>query len=63
MVQGAGNLSVRATILAFKRFAIAPEDQAKSLEKAWNRHRRKTGLDLYGKPPHHHGTGDRPTQT
>ena len=52
MVQGAGGVSVRATILALDRFGIAPENKVKSLEKTWNKHRRETGVDLNGKPPH-----------
>ena len=52
MVQGAGGVSVRATILALDRFGIAPANKVKSLEKTWNKHRRETGVDLNGKPPH-----------
>ena len=52
MVQGAGGVSVRATILALNRFAIAPVNEVKFLEKSWNKHRRETGIDLNGKPPH-----------
>ena len=33
MTQGAANVSVHATILALSRFGIAPEDDAKALEK------------------------------
>lgn len=51
MVQGAGGVSVRATILALNRFGIAPASVVKSLENAWNKHRRKTGIDLNGKLP------------
>jgi hypothetical protein len=43
---------VRATILALNRFGIALANEVKFLEKAWNKHRRKTGIDLNGKPPH-----------
>ena len=52
MVQGAGGVSVRATILALNRFGIAPANEVKSLEKAWSTHRRKTAIDLNGKRPH-----------
>ena len=52
MVQGAGGVSVRATILALNRFGIAPANEIKFLEKTWSKHRRETGLDLNGKPPH-----------
>jgi len=52
MVQGAGGVSVRATILALNRFGIASANEVKSLENAWSKHRRKTGIDLNGKPPH-----------
>jgi hypothetical protein len=52
MVQGVGGVSVRATILALNRFGIAPANEVKSLEKTWNKHRRQTGVDLNGKPPH-----------
>ncbi len=52
MVQGAGGVSVRATILALNRFGIAPANEVKSLEKTWNEHRRETGVDLNGKHPH-----------
>ena len=52
MVQGAGGVSVRATILALNRFGIAPADEVKFLEKTWAKHRRQTGVDLNGKPPH-----------
>ena len=53
MVQGAGGVSVRATILALNRFGIASADEVKLLEKTWSKHRRETGIDLNGKPPHH----------
>ena len=52
MVQGAGGVSVRATILALNRFGIASADGVKLLEKTWAKHRRDTGFDLNGKPPH-----------
>ena len=52
MVQGAGGVSVRATILALNRFGIAPANEVKFLEKTWTKHRRETGIDLNGKPPH-----------
>ena len=53
MVQGAGGVSVRATILALNRFGIASADEVKLLEKTWSKHRRETGIDLNGKTPHH----------
>ena len=49
MTQGSANVSVRATILALSRFGIAPEDDAKALEKRWNRYRQASGRDLHGK--------------
>jgi hypothetical protein len=52
MIQGAGGVSVRATILALNRFGIAPANEVKFLEKTWNKHRREAGIDLNGKPPH-----------
>ena len=52
MVQGAGGVSVRATILALNRFGIATANEVKFLEKTWNKHRREAGVDLNGKPPH-----------
>jgi len=51
LVQGSPAVSVRATILALARFRIAPEDDVKQLDKRWNKHRRLTCLDLYGKQP------------
>ncbi len=51
LVQGGGHVSVRAMILAVKRFEIAPQDEVKAVEKRWNRHRWQTGLDLYGRLP------------
>ena len=49
MTQGSANVSVRATILALSRFGIAPEDDAKALEKRWNKYRQASGCDLHGK--------------
>ena len=51
MVQGSASVSVRATILALGRFAIAPEAEVKLLEKRWNKYRAATGCDLYGNKP------------
>ena len=51
MVQGAASVSVRATILAVGRFAIAPESEVKLLEKRWKEYRETTGCDLHGKQP------------
>jgi len=36
-------------ILSLKRFGIAPAEQAHAVEKDWAAHRKKNGLDLYGK--------------
>ena len=55
LIQGAGSVSVRAMILAVKRFGIAPEEEVKLVERGWSRHRRETGVDLYGKSPHRNG--------
>jgi hypothetical protein len=52
LVQGAGGVSVRATILALNRFDIASANEVQILEKTWAKHRRATGVDLNGKPPH-----------
>jgi hypothetical protein len=49
MVQGAANVSVRATILALGRFGIAPEAEVKLLEKRWKKYRESTGCDRHGK--------------
>jgi uncharacterized Ntn-hydrolase superfamily protein len=50
MTQGSANVSVHATILALSRFGIAPEDEAKALEKRWkNKYRQAGGCDLHGK--------------
>ena len=59
MVQGSGGVSVRATILALSRFDIAPANEVKFLEKTWNKHRRETGIDLNGKPPHNFSSSGR----
>lgn len=56
LVQGAGGVSVRATILALNRFGIASANEVKFLEKTWVKHRRETGIDLNGKPPHRSAT-------
>jgi hypothetical protein len=42
-------VSVRAMILALARFEIAPRDQAKALEKAWEKYREEHQLDIEGK--------------
>ena len=52
LVQGVDGVSVRAAILALSRFCIAPENEVASLEKKWAKHRRESGVDLNGKPPH-----------
>jgi hypothetical protein len=60
MTQGAGGVSVRATILALNRFGIASTNEVNLLEKAWNKHRRDAGIDLNGKPPHNFIPRDAP---
>ena len=52
MVQGAGSVSVRATILALGRFGIAPEAEVQLLEKRWKKYRDSTGCDRHGKQHH-----------
>jgi hypothetical protein len=42
-------VSVRAMILAARRFGIAPPAKTKALERQWSRYRDQQGLDLYGK--------------
>jgi len=54
-------VSVRATILAMRRFGIADDETVKVLEKRWKTHRDKQQLNLYGAPegtpvPSHHVT-------
>lgn len=56
LVQGAGGVSVRATILALNRFGIASANEVKFLEKTWVKYRRETGIDLNGKPAHRSAT-------
>ena len=41
-------VSVRALILALARFGIASDEEVRSLEKSWNRYRRRQRLDMYG---------------
>jgi hypothetical protein len=36
-------------ILAAHRFGIATKEEAKTLERGWNRYRAEQNLDLYGK--------------
>lgn len=43
------DVTVRAMILSFARFGIAPSDEVKTLEKRWAAYRKQNGLDLYGK--------------
>jgi hypothetical protein len=43
-------VSVRALILAAKRFNVASEEDAKALERSWKEHRTEHQLDLYGRP-------------
>ena len=42
-------VSVRATILALRRFGIAPDAEVKTLEKRWKKYSKETDLDIYGK--------------
>ena len=42
-------VSVRAMILAARRFGIAPPAKIKALERQWSKYRDQQGLDLYGK--------------
>jgi hypothetical protein len=53
--------SVRAVLLALRRFGIEPEDRVRQLDKEWSRHRALFRLDLDGRrptgraaPPHRH---------
>ena len=48
-------VSVRAVILALGRFGIATKEQTRKLERAWAKHRKEYGLDLYGQTE---GAGD-----
>ena len=41
-------VSVRALILAVRRFGIASDDKVRACEKAWKQYRRQHSLDLYG---------------
>jgi hypothetical protein len=43
------DITVRAMILAVRRFGIAPTEHVKALEKRWAAYRQQHGLDLYGK--------------
>lgn len=54
-------ISVRAVLLALRRFGIEQEDRVRQLDKDWSRHRALLQLDLYGHgptsraaPPHSH---------
>ena len=49
MVQGAASVSMRATILALGRFAIASEPEVKLLAKRWKKYQQTTGCDAHGK--------------
>jgi hypothetical protein len=44
-------LSVRAVLLALRRFGIEHEDRVRQLDKGWSRHRALLHLDLYGRGP------------
>jgi len=41
-------ISVRAVVLALRRFGIESEAYVRRLEKAWAKHRESKHLDLYG---------------
>jgi len=43
-------VSVRATILAARRFAIGSQAEVEALERLWKRHRSREALDPYGTP-------------
>ena len=43
------HVSVRAMILSFARFGIAPAEPTHALEKGWAAYRKQIGLDIYGK--------------
>ncbi len=44
-------ISVRAILLALRRFGIEPEDRVRQLDKEWSRRRALLQLDLYGRKP------------
>ncbi len=44
-------ISVRAVLLALRRFGIESEDRVRRLDKEWSRHRALLRLDLYGRGP------------
>jgi len=44
-------ISVRAVLLALRRFGIEAEDRVRQLDKEWSRHRALLQLDLYGRGP------------
>lgn len=44
------SISVRAMLLALRRFGIESEDAVRQLEKSWARHRALHHLDPYGQP-------------
>lgn len=44
-------ISVRALLLALRRFGIEPEERVRQLDKEWSRHRALLRLDLYGRAP------------
>ena len=43
------HVSVRAMILALARFGIASPEQVSRPDRAWAKHRKQNGLDLYGR--------------
>jgi len=44
-------ISVRAILLALRRFGIESEDRVRQLDKEWSRRRALLQLDLYGRRP------------
>lgn len=43
-----GPISIRSALLALIKMAVVDDDRLKSLDKDWNRYRKKTGLNAYG---------------
>ena len=50
-------ISVRALLLALRRFGIETEDRVRQLAKEWSRHRALHRLDLYGGAPESRARG------
>ena len=40
--------SIRSALFALRKMAVIDNDRLKSLDKDWNRYRKKTGLNAYG---------------